>query len=554
MNTQPTGKSTTLATIETPLIERTHLPAGATLAGRYSIRELIGEGGMGDVYLATHLAIDKKVAIKVLAPEQMRRPRTVIRFLQEAKAASRIRHENVVDINDYGESDGCAFFVMEYLEGEDLSALVKREGRQPWARIKPIAIQLLKALGAAHDAGIVHRDIKPHNCFITPRSDRRDFVKVIDFGIAKFDEGSDEQLTQTGAIMGTAEYMSPEQGMGAELDGRTDLYSVGVILYRLLTGAVPYKGNNPMAILYQHIHAQRIPPSEACPEAQIGPRLDALVLKALAKDRDDRFASAAEFIAAIEAVDEEPPPPPVVAPPSRRWSPRTPWIAGGAVAALALVVAVVFTTLGAPGTDGAAPPTAATEASVASSLPGSLAAKAEDDGPPANAAAAGAPGEPNEATPDPAADSATGTQPDKPPTEPDPADSSPPNEDDLPEPPTDPPPQSPPSDPAADPAADPATDPAPPSSSLPSRRPARAIRSRLARVRGKVRACGKKAGLFPGESVTVQLKIAPNGRVSSAKVMGAFSHKGARCIEQVVRGTRFSAARLAQTAEHRFTL
>ena len=233
-------ESETLAT-NASLVERTTLQPGTVLAGRYRIETLIGEGGMGDVYRAKHLKIDKDVAIKVLAPEQMRRPRTVSRFLQEAKAASRIRHENVVDITDYGESDGCAFFVMEYLAGEDLSFLLKREGRLPWARIKPICIQLLRALSAAHAAEIVHRDIKPHNCFLTERGGKTDFVKVIDFGIAKlYGEGSGEQLTKTGAIIGTAEYMSPEQGMGAELDGRSDLYSVGIIMYRMLTGEVPF--------------------------------------------------------------------------------------------------------------------------------------------------------------------------------------------------------------------------------------------------------------------------------------------------------------------------
>ncbi|MEX1369211.1 MAG: serine/threonine-protein kinase, partial [Nannocystaceae bacterium] len=315
----------TLAT-NAPLVERTPLARGTVLAGRYRIEELIGEGGMGDVYRATHLKIDKDVAIKVLAPEQMRRPRTVSRFLQEAKAASRIRHDNVVDITDYGESDGRAFYVMEYLAGEDLSFVVKREGRLPWSRIKPICIQLLRALSAAHAAEIIHRDIKPHNCFLTERNGNPDFVKVIDFGIAKlYGEGSGEALTQTGTIIGTAEYMSPEQGMGGELDGRSDLYSVGIIIYRMLTGQVPYRGGNPMAILYQHIHAERIPPSVACPEAEIDPRVDALVLEAMAKDREDRFDSAEAFIAAIEAIDDGPyVAPPVAADASPR---RVPWLA-----------------------------------------------------------------------------------------------------------------------------------------------------------------------------------------------------------------------------------
>ena len=246
--------------------ERTTLEEGTVLAGRYKLHGLIGEGGMGDVYLATHLKIDKKVAVKVLAPEQMRRTRTVNRFLQEAKAASKIRHPNVVDITDYGEAEGCAFFVMEYLEGEDLSQMLKRIGRIEWERAKRIATQLLEALSAAHKAGIIHRDIKPHNCFITPTDRERDFVKVIDFGIAKLREGTGEQLTRTGTIVGTAEYMSPEQGLGQELDGRSDLYSVGIILFRMLTGEVPFKAANPMGVLYHHIHSDVLPPARPAPK------------------------------------------------------------------------------------------------------------------------------------------------------------------------------------------------------------------------------------------------------------------------------------------------
>ena len=276
---------------------------GTVLAGRYRVERVIGEGGMGEVYLARHLTIDKLLAIKVLSPERARRPRTVSRFLQEAKASSKIRHENVVDITDFGKDDGRAFFVMEYLDGEDLSALLKRGGRMPWQRARSIIIQVLEALTAAHQANIIHRDIKPHNIFIVAREHNPEFVKLIDFGIAKLRDGSEEALTQTGAIMGTADYMSPEQGQGMDLDGRSDLYSVGVILYRMLTGGVPFKAGNAMATVYLHVHTEAVPPSQACPEAEISPQLDALVLKALAKKPEERFSSAAEFIAALRAVD-----------------------------------------------------------------------------------------------------------------------------------------------------------------------------------------------------------------------------------------------------------
>ncbi len=530
LTTQTTGEFQTLAT-DDPLVaeQRSMLDPGTVLAGRYRIQELIGEGGMGDVYLAEHNTIGKLMAIKVLAPQQMRRPRTVSRFLQEAKAASKIRHENVVDITDYGESDGCAFFVMEYLRGEDLSVLLKREGRQPWSRIKPICIQVLKALSAAHAAGVVHRDIKPHNCFVTARDDGSEQIKVIDFGIAKLSEGSEEQLTRTGAIMGTAEYMSPEQGMGSELDGRSDLYSVGVILYRMLTGAVPYRGNNPMAILYQHIHSDRVPPSEACPEAGIGAEVDALVVKALSQERDARFASAEEFIAAIDAIDE------VgtggAAAPSA--SPRRWMVIGGAAVAAVLLGVVGMTMLGGDESDPGAsksPGLAGAASSVNPTSPSDTTPVVDSTVP----SAVGSTGESTGAAePSPAGAEATGStgaaleQGD--------SDES-----------------GAPVEVGADDGS--STEPARPATSLPARRTVREIRSRLGRVSGKVKACGKKAGLFPGESVSVRLKIAASGRVQSAKVQGAFSRKGASCIESVVRGTRFSAVRQAQTADHRFTL
>jgi len=541
--THTTGEFQTLAT-DDPLVaeRRSELAEGTVLAGRYRIRHLIGEGGMGDVYLAEHLKIDKEVAIKVLAPQQMRRPRTVGRFLQEAKAASKIRHENVVDITDYGESEGCAFFVMEYLRGEDLSVLLKREGRQPWSRIKPICIQVLRALSAAHAAGVVHRDIKPHNCFVTPRDDGREVVKVIDFGIAKLAEGSGEQLTRTGAIMGTAEYMSPEQGMGADLDGRSDLYSVGVILYRMLTGAVPYQGNNPMAILYQHIHAERVLPSTACPEAGIGPDVDALVLRALAPDRDDRFPTAEAFIAALEAIED------AGAGDATLHARKV--ARGRLVGAAALVLVLGLGAVGLAALGGDDPPDETYDA-VTRPVPATRPDPAGIDrlGPATSAgsvgvASAGAASVGLAAADDPAAADTTDTDAD---TDPDPlvtaGDTTGASAAAL---------ESTGTDDSA--ALDPSGSEPAPRRALPAQRSSREIRSRLGRIAPKVRSCGKQAGLFPGESVTVRLEIAPTGRVQSAKVMGAFSRKGAACIERAVRDTRFSAARQSQSAEHRFTL
>jgi serine/threonine-protein kinase len=493
------------------IVLRSALAEGTVLAGRYRVERLIGEGGMGDVYLATHLRIDKPVAIKVLAPEQMRRPRTVGRFLQEAKAASKIRHDNVVDITDFGEAEGCAFFVMEYLDGEDLSQLLKRETRVSWPRAKDICVQLLAGLGAAHDAGIIHRDVKPHNCFITPRESRAEFLKVIDFGIAKLNDGSEEQLTRTGAIMGTAEYMSPEQGQGLELDGRSDLYSVGVILYRLLTGQVPYRGGNPMAILYQHIHAPLPPPSEACPEAGISGQLDALVAKALAKDAGQRFATAAEFIAAIEAIDDDAP----AASAARAGTSGTvlAFAAGVGVLMLMGAVALAWSLVGTPATPGDAPVVAQRGAD----------AKVE--------AAAPAP------EPEPAAESPT---PVAVPVAPEP---------DAPEPELV-------ADDDAGAGADPADDDAAATDDpkLPARRSARKLDAAFGRVAARVQACGKQAGLFPGEKVTVDAKIATSGKVTSVTVQGAHNAAGKSCIVGAVKKAAFEPAGRSQTASHRFSI
>lgn len=463
--------------------ERAALATGTILAGKYRIEGRIGEGGMGDVYRAHHLKIDKPVAIKVLAPEQVRRPRLVTRFLQEARAASRIRHENVVDITDFGESEGLTFFVMELLDGEDLSRLLKREERIGWARAKGIVLQLLDALAAAHRAGVIHRDIKPHNCVIIRRESRADFVKVIDFGIAKLrNDGSGEQLTRTGAIVGTAEYMSPEQGSGAELDGRCDLYSVGVILYRMLTGRVPFAGSNPMGVLYQHIHTPLTPPSKACPEAGIGPELDALVARALEKDRERRFADAAAFAAAVRAIGDDGGTRPV------RRSDRSLWIGGAAALGVAMIAWAV-----APGGDApsetVAPPVVAT-------------APAE---PPRAAAIVSAPTEPPVPAPAPIVEAAPEAAPE-------------------------------------------------PTSTLPPTRSRKAIANALRRAEDAVRRCGKQAGLFPGETVTVAFVIQPSGRIAKVDVRGAFAASGTRCIADAVASARLGPAAREQRATHTFAL
>ncbi len=280
------------------------IPTGelaALMSDRYRILRRIGRGGMGEVFLAEHTAIGKPVAIKILSEDFARKPRIVQRFLQEARASSAIRHENVVDITDYGHTpSGLPFLAMEYLVGEDLKATLRREGWLPWPRARAIILQVLAALAAAHSHGVIHRDIKPENCFRLKRGDNPDFIKVLDFGIAKVvGEDVDQHLTQTGVVMGTAEYMSPEQARSDPIDARTDLYAVGVILFEMLTGRVPFKANGFMGTLSKHIMEPPPSPRQVAPLADISRSLERVVLRALAKEPAERYPSAEAFAAAL---------------------------------------------------------------------------------------------------------------------------------------------------------------------------------------------------------------------------------------------------------------
>ncbi len=281
--------------------------SGTLLLGRYCLIKKLGEGGMGTVYLAEHVTIQKRCAIKVLNPEYAHKQDLVDRFLQEARAASLIAHENVVEITDYGEApNGSVFFVMEMLDGEDLSATIRREAPLPWSRVAPMALQMCRALGAAHKKGVIHRDLKPENCFRIERHGNPDFLKVLDFGIAKVtsSDPSDNanRLTSTGMIFGTPTYMSPEQAQGERVDNRSDIYALGVILYELVTGKVPFSADNFMGILTKHMFDEPPAPTKAAPEADICPEVEALILKALQKDRSFRFQTMEELAAAIMAV------------------------------------------------------------------------------------------------------------------------------------------------------------------------------------------------------------------------------------------------------------
>jgi tRNA A-37 threonylcarbamoyl transferase component Bud32/tellurite resistance protein len=275
---------------------------GTTLAGRYRISKRLGDGGMGSVYLAEHTILRKPVALKLLKPEFNADASLVERFFREARATAAIQHEHVVEIVDFGQTPEYAFFVMEALSGCELTELIGRGRRLPWNRSKAIMLQVVSALAAAHEAGIVHRDMKPGNVFLIQRGDTPDYVKVLDFGIAKINDGV--QLTQAGMVFGTAAYMAPEQATGGEVDGRTDIYAVGCLLFEMLTGRLPFPGDNFMKVLSQHIREQAPRLREVVPDLDIPPGVEELVARMLAKFPSDRFASMVELEQALLAIPE----------------------------------------------------------------------------------------------------------------------------------------------------------------------------------------------------------------------------------------------------------
>jgi eukaryotic-like serine/threonine-protein kinase len=279
---------------------------GKTVADRYRVISKLGEGGMGVVYLAEHVFIEKKVAVKILSEDFARKADLVARFMQEAKAASKIGHENIIDITDFGETaSGSVFFVMEFLDGADLAHHIRDSGAMPIARTRYVMNQVCRALGAAHSKGIIHRDLKPENIYLIERNGRPDFVKILDFGIAKMsslDNEGGSRLTRTGMIFGTPEYMSPEQAKGDKPDHRVDIYAAGCILYEMLTGDVPFHAETFMGVLTKHMFETPQPPSERAPQANIAPDLEAVVLKALHKDREQRYQTMKEMALALEQV------------------------------------------------------------------------------------------------------------------------------------------------------------------------------------------------------------------------------------------------------------
>jgi serine/threonine protein kinase len=277
---------------------------GRVIARNFKIEKLLGVGGMGKVYKARQLSLDKDVVIKVLHEHFQHDPQLVQRFQREARAASRLNHPNSIQVIDFGQDDtGVLFMAIEYLHGTDLFAVLQREGPLGEDRLARVMIQVCSALVEAHEQNVIHRDLKPENIMVEDRRGRKDVVKVLDFGIAKIqdpDEKGGQALTQAGMVCGTPEYMSPEQARGQTLDKRSDLYSLGVVVYQLATGELPFTAESPIGIVTKHILEKPAPPRQKYPHLRISADLEAIILKAMAKEPADRYLSAHDMGVAFE--------------------------------------------------------------------------------------------------------------------------------------------------------------------------------------------------------------------------------------------------------------
>jgi serine/threonine-protein kinase len=325
---------------------------GELLAGRYELQAVAGSGGMSSVYRARDTVLERTVAIKILHEHFSDDPAYVERFRREARALAQLNHPNIVTVIDRGEYEGQQFIVFEHVEGDNLKELIEREGQLPVDQALGLVHQVARGLAFAHEHGVVHRDVKPHNVLI----DEDGVAKVTDFSIARSLEPADG-LTETGTLLGTSEYISPEQASGHRVDERSDQYSLAAVLYELLAGEPPYTGQNFMAVALKHI--QDPVPSVRDVRPDVSPRLDAIVTRALAKRPEDRFPSTDAFMAALEAAraDTDGAPAPDVGltesmplsgslpPPIERSRRRIPFpivLALIAVGAVALVLALVI--------------------------------------------------------------------------------------------------------------------------------------------------------------------------------------------------------------------
>jgi serine/threonine-protein kinase len=278
---------------------------GTEIDGRYRVLRKLGSGGMADVYAAEDRQLGRRVALKVLHRRFAEDEQFVERFRREASSAAGLQHPNIVAIFDRGEWDGTYYIAMELVDGRTLKDIIRDKGPAPHAAAADITLQILRAARYAHKHGLIHRDIKPHNVLI----DQDGRVRVTDFGIAR---AGTSDITETGSVMGTAQYLSPEQAQGRPVDARADLYAIGVVLYELLTGEVPFDAESPVTVALMQVSEPPVPPHQLNPA--IPADVEAVVLRALEKDPDRRFQTADEFITALESPREvvPPPPPPVV--------------------------------------------------------------------------------------------------------------------------------------------------------------------------------------------------------------------------------------------------
>ncbi len=276
---------------------------GKTLEGKYRIDGFLKRGGMGAVYRGTHLMLNKPVAIKLIKPELVSSSEVVQRFLREARAAAHLSHPNIVTVHDLGQTpDGMLYIVMELVPGSSLKEVIQAEGAWEAKRVVRLVKAIASALGVAHRNNVVHRDLKPQNIMVTRDSDGNEIPKLLDFGIAKTLEPTSPALTSTGMVLGTPHYMSTEQAKGAPADRRSDLYALGVILYEMLVGSVPFDDASIPQILIKHLTEMPLPPSSVNPG--VPPGLEAIVLRLLEKDPDRRYQNAEELIEALDGVED----------------------------------------------------------------------------------------------------------------------------------------------------------------------------------------------------------------------------------------------------------
>ncbi len=276
---------------------------GRVLNDRYRILEPIGQGGMGRVYKALQASIDRTVALKVLGAGHDREPNFYKRFFLEASVTAKLTHPNTITLYDYGRTDDGVFFIaMEYLAGRTLSQVMQAEGPLAQERVIHIAQQICRSLREAHAMGIIHRDLKPANVMLLVQHDDHDFVKVLDFGLVKFFEGENAggDITNAGTFMGSPHYIAPEQARNQSPDQRCDIYSLGILLYHMLTGRVPFTAAAPVDIILKHLHEAPLPPAEMRPDVQIAPELQHIVLRCMAKSREERFQSMDELLVQLK--------------------------------------------------------------------------------------------------------------------------------------------------------------------------------------------------------------------------------------------------------------